>query len=358
MNDALRVVEFNRFISEERTDRAMTRAALEQDREERARQQRSTSERQDAHHARLRAEALAKRVPSCDGSSPGTVREWLREIDLTTPYLDLTVYVATQSAQGALRRELEHYLEQQKSRDRVSWKDLRGHLQKAFLSPHEEERLRHDVEKMRQGAYENTAAYGRRFRESADLAYPVLEGVRNQDQQRLLLRAYMRGLRDRHVVERLIKEGRPDTYSQAMNLVTAYEADDYRLRLALDEGTTGSAEEPMEVGALQPAAAPDSSWAKDLAEVKRQVSGLTQHFTKLMATLQKGELPQKPSREQRDSRGRRPPAEGNTEFAYTPEGAPICHFCHKEGHIQRFCRLRQGRQQQRREDTQSPQGGQ
>ena len=44
----------------------------------------------------------------------------------------------------------------------------------------------------------------------------------------------MRGLRDRHIVERLVKEGRPETSSQSMNLVIAYEADDYRLRLALD----------------------------------------------------------------------------------------------------------------------------
>ena len=232
--DALRVVEFNRFISEERTDRAMTRSVLERDREERARQQEMNNERQRAHHARQHAEALAKRVPHCEGSSPGTMREWLREVDLTIPYSDMTVYITTLSAQGALRRELEHFLEQQRSRNQVTWEQLRDHLQKAFLSPHEEDRLRHDVDKIRQGAYENSAAYGRRFRECADLAYPVLDGIRNPDQRRLLLKAYMRGLRDRHIVERLVKEGRPETSSQAMNLVIAYEADDYRLRLALD----------------------------------------------------------------------------------------------------------------------------
>ena len=158
--DALRVVEFNRFISEERTDRAMTRAVLERDREERARQQEMNSERQQAHHARQHAEALAKRVPHCEGSSPGTVREWLREVDLTIPYSDDTVYIATQTAQGPLRRELEHFLSQY-VRELITWDQLRAHLQDSFLSPHEQERLRHEITKFKRRPYETTQSYGR-----------------------------------------------------------------------------------------------------------------------------------------------------------------------------------------------------
>ena len=48
------------------------------------------------------------------------------------------------------------------------------HLQQAFLSPHEADRLRHEVEKVKQGGFDTSAAYGRRFREAADLAYPEL----------------------------------------------------------------------------------------------------------------------------------------------------------------------------------------
>ena len=49
------------------------------------------------------------------------------------------------------------------------------------------------------------------------------------------------------------------------------------------------AEEPMEVNTLKTKAVEDSALAKDLAEMKRQVNGLTLHFTKLMATLERGD---------------------------------------------------------------------
>ena len=51
----------------------------------------------------------------------------------------------------------------------------------------------------------------------------------------------MEGLRDRHVVERLVREGRPTSFAQAMMSVQEHEADDYRLDLALDETVDGLA---------------------------------------------------------------------------------------------------------------------
>jgi hypothetical protein len=222
--EALRIGEFKEFLEVDRQDRAANRKAAKAEHECRRKQAEEAAERQ-------RALVQVKRVPPCDGASPQSVRDWIREVDLTLPYTEQTVYVAAQSAQGALRREVEHYLNLQLHRNNVPWKNLRAHLQKAFLSPHEDERLRHEVERLRQTAYETTASFGRRFREAADLAYPqeVVGGAphRNQDQRRLLLRCYLKGLRDRCLVERLIKEGRPDDYQKAMKLVDEYEADDY-----------------------------------------------------------------------------------------------------------------------------------
>ena len=60
----------------------------------------------------------------------------------------------------------------------------------------------------------------------------------------------MKGLRDRHIVERLVREGYPNTFSQAMLLVQEYEADYYRLHLTLDKTVEGPQEEPMEVNAF------------------------------------------------------------------------------------------------------------
>jgi hypothetical protein len=272
-------------------------------------------------------------------------------VDLTLPYSSRTVYIATHTAQGALQREVEHFLSLQLNRDTVDWPTLKAHVRKAFLSPHEDERLRHEVEKLRQTAYETTASFGRRFREAADLAYPhVIQGgapTRNTDQQRLLLRCYLRGLRDRCIVERLIREGRPDTYEGAMKLVLKYEADDYRLKMALEDTPLDRVEEPMEVGAIgvtqprssTPASAPaGSQLEKDFNDMRRQIQGMTQQFTKLMSALQGGSARRDRARggERRRSAARR--------HRFTEDGKPVCSNCEKVGHMLKECRSRnQGR---------------
>ena len=125
---------------------------------------------------RQKAEAQIKRIPPCTGATPQNVRDWIREIDLTIHYSTKTVYIASQTARDALRRELEFFLNSQTNRDNVTWQTLKGHLQQSFLSPHEADRLRHEVEKVKQGGFDTSAAYGRRFREAADLAYPEPQG--------------------------------------------------------------------------------------------------------------------------------------------------------------------------------------
>ena len=342
---ALGVQDFQQYLQQERqlrTDAEQARAQA----------------RQEADN-RQKAEAQVKRVPPCDGATPQGVREWIAEVDLTRHYSDSTVYIASQTAKSALRRELEHFLSSQRDRRLVTWDQLKAHLQGAFLSPHEDDRLRHELEKVKQGAYETSASYGRRYREAADLAYPDPVGAaRNENQVRLLLKHYLRGLRDRHTVERLVREGRPADFSQAMTLVQGYEADDYRLSLALDEHVDGRREEAMEVGAYSrapPARAQgpvtkeaDENYSRDLAEMKRQVSGLTQQFTKLVATLKN--QPQDASKtvgRQPHGRGQprkegRPAAAGQEDLnQFSSEGLPICNYCKKSGHIARNCLKRQ-----------------
>ena len=55
------------------------------------------------------------------------------------------------------------------------------------------------------------------------------------DQHRIMLTAYLRGLRDRHIVERLVREGRPNTFEEAITLVERYTSDDYALQRALGD---------------------------------------------------------------------------------------------------------------------------
>jgi len=197
------------------------------------------------------AEAQVKRITRCDGSTTKSLRHWFRDIDLSIPYTDRTVYVASQTSEGPLRLELERYLANLNDRKTATWPDVMQHLTTTFLSKHEADRLRDEVEKIQQGAYETASFYGRRFREAADIGYPT--NGRNVDQQRAMLGAYLRGLRDRRLVERLVREGRPKDFLEAQEQMAQYEGDEYRLHRALN-GTAPeeSQEEPMEVGALMP----------------------------------------------------------------------------------------------------------
>ena len=120
-----------------------------------ARQRNSRNEDKE----RSRAEAQIKRVSPCTGTTPQSVREWIQEIDLTRHYSNQTVYIASQTARDALRRELEFYLNAQPNRDNVPWVQLKTHLQQSFLSPHEADKLRHEVEKVKQGGFDTSAAY-------------------------------------------------------------------------------------------------------------------------------------------------------------------------------------------------------
>lgn len=196
------------------------------------------------------------------------------------------------------------------------------------------------MDKLQQGAYETASSYGRRFREAADIGYPA--NGRNVDQQRAMLGAYLRGLRDRKHVERLVREGRPKDFLEAQELMAQYEGDEYRLHRALN-GTAPeeSQEEPMEVGALAPATARPKEEAKkdDLQDLARKVNGMSREFTKLMAVLRPpaGELSPRSGHGPAPSRGggrSRPP------LKFTPDGRPICAACDKAGHIRKECQGR------------------
>ena len=319
--------QFAQFVAAEQADRAAARDAAHQHHLDRQQALQEASNRQ-------LAETLIRKIPGCDGGTTKSVREWIREVEYTIPYSGQTVFIAAHSAEGPLRRELDRFLDTAPNRNAVTWQQLKLHLEGAFLSRHEAERLRDEVEKVTQAGYESVAAYSRRFRDTADLGFPPAN--RNDDQDRHLLRTFMKGLRDRHMVERLVKEGRPDDLDEAIDLVAQYDSDDYVLHRTL----TGVApqprdEQPMEIGgiysaqqavsqATPPAARQDTS--DNMQKLQRQVSGMTRELTKLVATIKQQPAP---VREKQKPRSR---------LRFTPDGKPICLKCNKPGHIKKECR--------------------
>ena len=55
------------------------------------------------------ADNSIKHVPPRDGTTPQGVRDWLKEIQHTTPYSKHTVYITAQSATGTLCRDIEFF---------------------------------------------------------------------------------------------------------------------------------------------------------------------------------------------------------------------------------------------------------
>ena len=122
---------------------------------------------------------------------------------------------------------------------------MKAHLQTSFLNVDESSALRDEVEKTRQSAYEPEASFSRRFREVADAAYPG-EG-RNEDQNRILIRAFARGLRSDELARKLVEEGNPTPLEEAFTTLAGYSArKDAYARLSQHE-------EPMEVAPVNPA---------------------------------------------------------------------------------------------------------
>ena len=169
---------------------------------------------------------LLKQTAFCDGSSDVATRGWIDDITLAfqmvgQPYI---VNIVSLSVTGSLRKEVEHFIQQSVNalgvgRDVIIWPSIREHVIKSFLNVDEVAALRDAVETMRQSAFETDASYIRRFRELAQKSYP---DPHNEDQCRILVRSFARGLRTPAVAVNTIEQANPHTLYEAMLWLSTY----------------------------------------------------------------------------------------------------------------------------------------
>ena len=295
---------------------------------------------------------------------------------------------------------------------------------------------------MKQGAYESTAAYGRRFREAVEEAYPLdHEEERNGSEARMLWRYYLKGLRDNSLSEKITSQGGQKDFELAITKVAAIEAKKERVKVAREGGWVKSSgsrlEEPMDINNLDThdmddinAVEESEDLAATVRRLERKMLGVSSHLTKVTSAVEKmadslsmydqinlrarpfqdtpnttlfhstvphdGRFMPEPYRPsdyyvpQGQGHPREPPltATPNTgfygftpdrpqknpqghgpkqvSFQRTPEGAPICGYCHKTGHLAKDCRARrqghsgsntQGNPGRRQQQGRSSQGG-
>ena len=84
--------------------------------------------------------------------------------------------------------------------------------------------------------------WSRTFRDVADSAYPVAQ--RNVDQNKVLVRAYARGLNPNQMAVKLIEDGNPQNLDDAIDWVSRVSVRHAVSRLGFDTRNP----EPMEIG--------------------------------------------------------------------------------------------------------------
>lgn len=265
---------------------------------ERVQQEQTSLDRQEEESAQRLAVEIANTVPICNGDSQQAVRDWLKELELTVPYTDRTLVVACRSARGGLREEIEQYLGTKFARRHKTWDQLKAHIKEAFLTPDEAERRIADLESIKQGPYESTSSYGRRFKQAADEAYPVFNNaVRNDTEQKLLWKHYLSGLHDARMAEKIVAAGNDQDYETAMAHVVRLQAKNHRVTMAKKNGwlkqTNQRQEEPMDVNVMQQNAMELNTMETmelpgvetDVRNLKRQVSGISHQMNRMMAMM-------------------------------------------------------------------------
>ena len=288
---------------------------------------------QEAHRTQTeQVRRYSNRVNTCDGSSPANTRQWVREVNLTIGIVgqDEAHRVVTNTIAGPLMFEVEIFFTQYQAdnhvaRDAVPWAAIRTHVTAQFISQNEPDVLRDSLETLRQSSYETEAAYTRRFKDLASVAFPPAQ--RNPDQHTTMIRAYIRGLACEQTAQQVIQMNDPDTLDatvQAVQLITSRREKFKRVRQP-----EVRKEEPMEIGATQkiPAKNPHTDLATLTAAVSSLCASMEKQATKLAKLEDQSRRPYITERA-----GSRAQADYSRQPAWNTDGQPRCYNCNKYGH--------------------------
>ena len=184
------------------------------------------------------------KIERCDGTDPALVRRWLKEVQLSVRHLDaaLRVDLVAATSGGALRSEIEAFLDDQPARLQTPWEDIRTHVLQAFISADYGEYQRSLLAQVKQLPGENILRFNMRFRDAVTEAFP---GQRTPEQHREIVRLYGTGLAKDSDAQRLVRDGWPATFEDALRTMANRETGAERY------AHLGRREDPMEVDAVR-----------------------------------------------------------------------------------------------------------
>jgi hypothetical protein len=170
------------------------------------------------NNVRTWANEESQHVPCCDGSSAKSVREWIRNIRAASKRVpeqeqsrNYMIKLICKTARGDLFEEIDSIMNKG-DRDRIEWKKIVEDILEAFLGPDEQDALRDELKKIKQGAREEIPEFNRRYTKAAALAYPSM----SEEEKRNVTKLYMVALRAGRIQDRLFdKDPRLETLEEA-----------------------------------------------------------------------------------------------------------------------------------------------
>ena len=262
---------------------------------------------------------LVSNMIKTDGGNLDEFLRWSTRIKSNASLLQnngAAIQLMLRTTLGSLKDEMDRYildfvnLNPTKTRLKVPFSELLTYLQKAFSPNNDIEHVRETLECLRQRSGETLKLFNRKFRDLAELAYPL--DKRTEDHNKLLIKSYIRGLVSRDIARTVLRAS-PTSLQEAMSIaIDGDEVEDALRRLGHRE------EEPMDVSSIV------QKQTSSLESLSRQLDKINSKLAKVEIQMQQGGT-RRPNRRQ----GNKP--------SWTADGKPICFSCNSPGHISRHC---------------------
>ena len=187
-----------------------------------------------------------------DGNNLDEFRRWSTRIKSNGALLQnnsATIQLMLRTTLGPLKDEIDRYilnfvtLNPEKSRLEVPYTELAEYLKRSFLPANDVEYIRESMDSLRQLSGESLRVFNRKFRDLAELAYPVEQ--RTADQVRILIRNYLKGLSSKETARAVLKSSPASLVDAMATAVDNSEVEDALQRLGHRQ------EEPMDISAIQ-----------------------------------------------------------------------------------------------------------
>ena len=262
---------------------------------------------------------LVTNLIKSDGGNLDEYRRWSTRIRSNAALLQdnaATVQLMLRTTLGPLKDEIDRYildfvkLNPGKGRLEVPCGDLLAYLNRSFLPSNDLDYVRETMESLRQLSGETLRVFNRKFRDLSELAYPSKQ--RSEDQKKLLIRYYIKGLASRDTARTVLKSSPASLHDAMTTAVDNDEVEDALQRLGHRN------EEPMDISTIH------QQQTSSMNTLSIQLDRMNTKLAKMELQIQQ-------------DRPRRPPRRFGKAGSRMDRGKIICYTCNVPGHISKFC---------------------